>query len=161
MRSTSDYPKDWPKISLAIKKAARNRCEWCRKKDANIVTAHLDQEKSNCTNENLACLCGQCHHRYDMYGVSPLLPEREISSRINQLIILAEAITVTIRSTSKQRVPFDALIGWTLLIQDKLGLLREACKVLSYYKIAKTLRPSRTLPSYVWWKGFRGGLLFR
>lgn len=63
---TSQYPKDWPKIALRIKDKAGQRCERCRhendRESGHVLTVHhLDGNKANCEDWNLAALCQRCH----------------------------------------------------------------------------------------------------
>ncbi len=84
------YPPDWEAISLAKRKAAGWKCEWCgvaqgavrigvKGKPYKIVltVAHLGvphpngrpgdkHDKMDCRPENLAALCQACHLRYDI-----------------------------------------------------------------------------------------------
>ena len=61
-----EYPDDWPEISQKIKEAAEYRCERCgHESDIEagdiLTTHHLDGDKSNCEDWNLAALCQRCH----------------------------------------------------------------------------------------------------
>ena len=71
-----DYPPDWPEISKQVKEKAGNRCERCKHPDDRIAgymltTHHLDGDKSNVEDWNLAALCQRCHlsiqSRVDMF----------------------------------------------------------------------------------------------
>ncbi|MCK4248375.1 MAG: hypothetical protein KAX15_01190 [Candidatus Omnitrophica bacterium] len=62
----SEYPKNWPEISECIKRKNNNRCERCdhqhEVKTGYVLTVHhLDGDKSNCEDWNLAALCQRCH----------------------------------------------------------------------------------------------------
>ena len=62
----SHYPSDWKAIAKRIKDNAGWRCERCKAphavKDAYVLTVHhLDGNKSNCADWNLAALCQRCH----------------------------------------------------------------------------------------------------
>jgi hypothetical protein len=64
--SNSEYPPDWPAIAERIKAAAGYKCERCGHKDDFesghvLTTHHLDGDKSNCADWNLAALCQRCH----------------------------------------------------------------------------------------------------
>lgn len=77
----SRYPKDWPKISLAARERADNRCEGsplfpdCRAANGQphpatgskvvLTVAHLDHQPENCDPENLRAWCQRCHNAYD------------------------------------------------------------------------------------------------
>lgn len=77
------YPKDWPVISLSIR---RDRAQWrCEQVDAQgircgamhgeqhpdtgskviLTVAHLDHTPEHCDPGNLAAMCQRCHLRYD------------------------------------------------------------------------------------------------
>lgn len=63
-----DYPTDWPEIARRIKDAADWKCERCG--HAHDVAAgytltvhHLDMNKANVADWNLAALCQRCHLR--------------------------------------------------------------------------------------------------
>ena len=71
-----DYPKDWPIIATRIKTLARWCCERCgvesmpdfpdehKLPDGTMLTVHhLDGNKWNCEQWNLAALCQRCHLR--------------------------------------------------------------------------------------------------
>lgn len=63
-----DYPVDWPEIAKRIKDAAGGRCERCREPHnvemGYVLTVHhLDMNKANCADWNLAALCQRCHLR--------------------------------------------------------------------------------------------------
>ena len=62
----NDYPPDWPQIAQRIKETAGWRCERCHHLDcwetAHVLTVHhLDGDKANCLDWNLAALCQRCH----------------------------------------------------------------------------------------------------
>lgn len=62
----SQYPKDWPQIALRIKDRAGQRCERCHhendRESGHVLTVHhLDGNKANCEDWNLAALCQRCH----------------------------------------------------------------------------------------------------
>jgi len=62
----SDYPKDWPTIAQRIKDAAGWKCERCAHPHCfdskHVLTVHhLDGNKANCADWNLAALCQRCH----------------------------------------------------------------------------------------------------
>ena len=80
------YPKDWKRISLAIRKRSGGRCEclgecglhpdhrcvelngefavWAKGKIV-LTVAHLDHTPENCEDTNLKAMCQRCHLRYD------------------------------------------------------------------------------------------------
>jgi len=71
-----EYPPDWIEISRRIRfERARNKCEWCgaenyephpvTKSKVVLTVAHLNHEKMDCRDENLAALCQRCHLAYD------------------------------------------------------------------------------------------------
>lgn len=62
----SPYPPDWPVIAKRIKDAAEWMCERCKHphevETAHVLTVHhLDGNKANCADWNLAALCQRCH----------------------------------------------------------------------------------------------------
>lgn len=62
----SAYPDNWKEIAKRIKDAAGWKCERCKEahrvEGAFVLTVHhLDGNKSNCANWNLAALCQRCH----------------------------------------------------------------------------------------------------
>ena len=64
----SDYPSEWPTIAKRIKDAANWKCERCEHvhevATGYVLTVHhLDGNKSNCADWNLAALCQRCHLR--------------------------------------------------------------------------------------------------
>jgi len=61
-----DYPANWKEISTRIKEASGWKCERCNHDDDAesghvLTTHHLDGDKSNCADWNLAALCQRCH----------------------------------------------------------------------------------------------------
>lgn len=62
----NDYPEDWCVIALRIKDRAKWKCERCHHHH-NLATGHcltvhhLDGDKANCEDWNLAALCQRCH----------------------------------------------------------------------------------------------------
>jgi len=85
------YPKDWKRISAAIRERSGGRCECegecglhrthpgprrCTERHGEpatwangrvvLTTAHLDHRPENCTDENLRAMCQRCHLRYDV-----------------------------------------------------------------------------------------------
>lgn len=64
--SCNTYPPDWPLIALRIKEKNGWKCERCGHPHdvltAHVLTVHhLDGNKSNCAEWNLAALCQRCH----------------------------------------------------------------------------------------------------
>lgn len=62
----SHYPKNWKEIAERIKAKAGWRCERCTNPNdratGHVLTVHhLDGNKSNCEDWNLAALCQRCH----------------------------------------------------------------------------------------------------
>lgn len=62
----NDYPSDWKLTAKRIKDAAEWRCERCRhehdtKGGYMLTVHHLDGDKANCADWNLAALCQRCH----------------------------------------------------------------------------------------------------
>lgn len=62
----SEYPPDWDQIARRIKDRAKWQCERCKHpndhKTGHVLTVHhLDGNKANCADWNLAALCQRCH----------------------------------------------------------------------------------------------------
>ena len=60
------YPPDWKTIAARIKDAAGWKCERCghahHVESGYVLTVHhLDGDKANCNDWNLAALCQRCH----------------------------------------------------------------------------------------------------
>ena len=65
-RFSGSYPANWQQIADACKQQAGWRCERCGHADdrasGHVLTVHhLDGDKSNCRDWNLAALCQRCH----------------------------------------------------------------------------------------------------
>ena len=63
---TGDYPADWPEIAKRVKEAAGWCCVRCGhvhdvEAGYMLTVRHLDMDKSNCVDWNLAALCQRCH----------------------------------------------------------------------------------------------------
>ena len=59
-------PENWKEIAAAVKAKAGDKCERCKHDNdyetAHVLTVHhLDGNKSNCADWNLAALCQRCH----------------------------------------------------------------------------------------------------
>jgi len=80
----SRYPKNWSRVSRAIRRRAGGRCEWCGAENGKahpvtgsrvvLTTAHLGEpfaangdkhDKRDIRAENLAALCQRCHLNFD------------------------------------------------------------------------------------------------
>jgi hypothetical protein len=64
----NDYPPDWPEIALRIKQKHDWNCERCGVHHMSspgfvLTVHHLDGNKANCADWNLAALCQRCHLR--------------------------------------------------------------------------------------------------
>ena len=61
----NEYPKNWKYIAATIKGNAGWKCERCHVAHGpvpNVLTVHhLDGDKANCEDWNLAALCQRCH----------------------------------------------------------------------------------------------------
>lgn len=62
----NEYPNDWKEIATRIKDAAEwecERCEWPHDPPTahTLTVHHLDGDKANCEDWNLAALCQRCH----------------------------------------------------------------------------------------------------
>jgi 5-methylcytosine-specific restriction endonuclease McrA len=65
-RFTGIYTEDWPEISEQIKAKNNYCCERCGhsndRESGHVLTVHhLDNDKSNMAEWNLAALCQKCH----------------------------------------------------------------------------------------------------
>jgi hypothetical protein len=65
---TGDYPPDWPEVAKRVKERAGWCCERCgHPHDVAagymLTVHHLDMNKANCEDWNLAALCQRCHLR--------------------------------------------------------------------------------------------------
>lgn len=63
---SKDYPDDWKTIATRIKDEAKWQCERCNHahdvETGHVLTVHhLDGNKANCADWNLAALCQRCH----------------------------------------------------------------------------------------------------
>ena len=61
-----EYPSEWDEIQLRIKQHANWQCERCfhindPEHGYTLTVHHLDNDKSNCADWNLAALCQRCH----------------------------------------------------------------------------------------------------
>ena len=61
-----NYPDNWNQIATRIKNAAGWKCERCGHENefvtGHVLTVHhLDGNKANCEDWNLAALCQRCH----------------------------------------------------------------------------------------------------
>lgn len=68
MKKRSEYPADWDLISKGVKEKSHWRCERCGHANdvetGHVLTVHhLDGNKKNCSDWNLAALCQRCHLR--------------------------------------------------------------------------------------------------
>lgn len=66
MKGTGEYPPDWEEIAEQIKGQAGWKCESCRHghhpaTGYTLTVHHLDGDKGNCQDWNLAALCQRCH----------------------------------------------------------------------------------------------------
>jgi len=62
----NQYPDNWKEIAKRIKDEAGWKCERCKAshsvEGARVLTVHhLDGDKTNCADWNLAALCQRCH----------------------------------------------------------------------------------------------------
>jgi hypothetical protein len=62
----NDYPANWRDIAHRIKTNANWKCERCNHdhdvESSHVLTVHhLDGDKANCEDWNLAALCQRCH----------------------------------------------------------------------------------------------------
>ena len=76
--SKTKYPDDWPAISSAMKAENNWQCERCgHKHDSKtghtLTVHHLDGDKSNNAEWNLAVLCQRCHLYMQPVIISQLL----------------------------------------------------------------------------------------
>lgn len=66
VKNKKGYPANWEEIAKRIKQQSAWRCERCKRvnclESAHVLTVHhLDGDKSNCEDWNLAALCQRCH----------------------------------------------------------------------------------------------------
>ncbi len=66
MRGTGEYTQDWPEVAERIKTKFDGKCERCGHANdlpsGHVLTVHhLDGDKDNNADWNLACLCQRCH----------------------------------------------------------------------------------------------------
>lgn len=66
MKGTGEYTKDFEAIAQALKEKWNWRCERCNhrhdpRNGYALTVHHLDGDKSNNAEWNLACLCQRCH----------------------------------------------------------------------------------------------------
>lgn len=62
----SEYPSNWSELATALKERNNWKCERCRHPhdydSGHVLTVHhLDGNKANCADWNLAALCQRCH----------------------------------------------------------------------------------------------------
>ncbi len=60
------YPDNWKEIATRVKTAAMWQCERCHMMNDSgngycLTVHHLDGNKANCADWNLAALCQRCH----------------------------------------------------------------------------------------------------
>ncbi len=76
MKSTGEYPENWPEIAERIKEKNGCKCERCGHPHDpaagyTLTVHHLVPDKSLCQDWNLAALCQRCHlciqNRIDMF----------------------------------------------------------------------------------------------
>jgi len=61
-----EYPENWEDIQIKVKDRANWQCERCfhpndKEHGYCLTVHHLDNDKSNCSDWNLAVLCQRCH----------------------------------------------------------------------------------------------------
>jgi len=70
-----DYPYNWKKLVIEVKKRAGDKCELCgiknystnpRGKQVILTIHHIDRNKKNNKLINLIALCQKCHLRLDL-----------------------------------------------------------------------------------------------
>jgi len=73
----SEYPENWHEVSRRIRfERAANKCEWCGAENGKphpvtrskvvLTVAHLNHEKHDLSESNLAALCQKCHLGHDL-----------------------------------------------------------------------------------------------
>jgi len=67
-KNMNEYPESWPGIATGIKSKAGWKCERCKHihdfESGHVLTVHhLDGNKANVEEWNLAALCQRCHLR--------------------------------------------------------------------------------------------------
>jgi hypothetical protein len=87
------YPDNWEEISTRIKNKAGNRCERCNHPDEpetgyTLTTAHLDHNKANNEEWNLAALCQRCHLHFEHLQLETLFYQLELLEPFEQIWLL-------------------------------------------------------------------------
>jgi len=84
-----EYPENWKEIAGKVKERAGWKCQLCGHKHEpstgyTLTVAHLDNNKSNCSKNNLAALCQRCHLRLQPRIIFLLLNQQNLfgSSKI-------------------------------------------------------------------------------
>ena len=90
---SNGYPDNWDEIATRIKNEAGNRCERCHHSDDSatgymLTTHHLDGNKENCEDWNLAALCQRCHLHLQLFSLEILFYQLELFSPFEQLWLM-------------------------------------------------------------------------
>jgi len=69
IKTKGQYPDNWKEVATKLKDKWDWCCERCGhghdKDSGHVLTVHhLDGDKSNCEEWNLACLCQRCHLKF-------------------------------------------------------------------------------------------------
>jgi len=80
---TKGYPANWEEIAYRIKEKAGWRCERCgHAHDSDngytLTVHHLDGNKANCKDWNLAALCQRCHLHVEAIPIFHLTHQLEL-----------------------------------------------------------------------------------
>lgn len=86
---TSGYPKNWKAISYHCRKNKIFTCDECKVNLSNYPHLtdchHVNHVKSDCRDDNLSCLCKECHaklhHHYKPSGIEIIQQERNRQNR--------------------------------------------------------------------------------
>lgn len=83
MKKTEGYPANWEGIAYRIKEKAGWCCERCThphefKSGYTLTVHHLDHDKSNNADYNLAALCQRCHLHVEPFSIFQLTHQLEI-----------------------------------------------------------------------------------
>jgi len=83
VKTTNNYPDNWPEIALMIKEKAGWRCERCNhlhdpQNGYTLGVAHLDHDKANCAEWNLAALCQRCHLHTELVAFETLINQPDM-----------------------------------------------------------------------------------
>lgn len=72
-----EYPPEWTySLRLKIRRRDSNTCQACGVKRKGLDVHHIDEDKMNCDESNLICLCRSCHRKvHGHYTLTELMAE--------------------------------------------------------------------------------------